>query len=366
MAGKATVAAASIAALAAVSPPASALPPIPSSAEPLLPAGPVGTRGPLGPTAPALLSAHPPVRDAIVARGSRSARGVETAAAAQFETPDGYMITVRWGDTSPYGPADAQAMVDFLATLLHGTEMRSLSVFLATSSELDVVCGPEAISCYSPLEEEIIIAGDPGSSDGLTREFVIAHEYGHHVANNRNNAPFPALWFGPKYWATQQHVCEGVAAGRYQPLGSYYRRPGEAFAESFAFYHYPDDTPWEWLLFPHPNAASLGALRRDTLSPWHKRITGRVIRGIGGRDVADAFLVHTPLDGRLTLKLRAHNGSDLDMYVLARKKLVLFARATGSRARKKINLIICGASGVRVLVVADHGGGRYTLKALRP
>jgi hypothetical protein len=345
---------------------AAALPSVPADVEPLLPGSPFPTRGPLPAPAALPLSAEDPVRDAIVEQGSQSA-DVELAAAQTFLTPDGYRILVRWSDTGPYGPDDAQGIADFLSSLLHDNELRALSVFLATPAELGEVCqSSSAIACYSVLDEEMIISGDPSPVAGLSREFVIAHEYGHHLAANRNNAPFPAFVFGTKYWATQQRICPGVVSGRYQPAGNYYRRPGEAFAESYAFLHYPNETPWEWTPFPHPNAASYAAIARDTLKPWHRRVRGRVIRSVGGGDRVDAFLVRTPLDGRLTLKLRAHSSADLDLYVIARKKLTLLARRAGGGRRKKVNMLICGRSGVRVLVVADRGGSRYTLKAARP
>ena len=358
---------ATVVALAAAAAPAPArkLPPVPPKLESLLPPGPAGTRASPGPSAPALLTGEPRARDAIVAGGSSSIRGVSPSGAGGFKTSDGYTIIVRWADSGPYGPADAQVMVDFLGSLLHGNEMRALSVYLATESELSQICGGDALACYSALEEEMIISGDPASSGGLTRKFIVAHEYGHHVANNRNNAPFPAMLFGPKYWATQQRICPGVVSGRYQPLGDYYRRPGEAFAEAFAFNRFPNDTSWDWR-FPHPNAASYLALRRDTNRPWRKRVRGKVVRRLDGRDRIDAFRVRTPLDGRLTLKLRAHRRADFDLYVLARKKLVLLARRAGAARIKRVNLLICGRPAVRVVVVASHGAGRYTLKAARP
>ena len=342
---------------------AQALPPVPAHVESLLPAPSGPTRGPLV-LADAGSPLEPQLRDTIVDRGSRSG-DVGLRAAAQFMTPDGYAITVRWGDGGSYGPSEAQDIVDFLGTLLHGNEMRALSVFVATDDELQQICGGAAAACYSPLDEELVVPGDPGGTAGFSREFLVAHEYGHHVANNRNNAPFPAFVFGPKYWATHERICPNVVAGRYEPLGNYYKRPGEAFAEAFAFHHYPDETPWEWLL-PHPSPASYAALKRDTINPWHKRIRGRVRGSVGGRNQVDAFLVRTPLDGRLTLKLRGPRRSDLDLFVIARRKVALLARATGPGRRKRINLLICGRSGVRVLVSADHGGGRYTLKAARP
>ena len=37
---------------------------------------------------------------------------------------------------------------------------------------------------------------------------MVAHEYGHHIANNRRNDLAPALEWGTKRWASHEHVCE--------------------------------------------------------------------------------------------------------------------------------------------------------------
>jgi hypothetical protein len=357
-----------LAALAALAPAAAqALPRVPDRLEPMYGPASAPARLPLALTAPPLSGSDPEFHDTIVDEGSRSANSVELAAAQQFQTSDGHRVTVRWGQGSPYGPADAQVIVDFLSTLVHGAEMESISVFIATEEELTDICSAAALACYVPIEEEMVISGDPSPAPGgVSRNFIIAHEYGHHVAFNRNNAPFPGGVLGPKFWSSQQRVCQNVVRGRYSPSGDYFRRPGEAFAESFAFNRFPNHTNWRWA-FPHPNGKSQAALRRDTLRPWRKRDRARKVRRVGGRNFADGFLVRTPLDGTLTLKLRSHNGADLDLYVLARKRRILVASETGRSFRKRIDLLICGATGARVLVVADdRAGGRYTLRALRP
>ena len=54
-------------------------------------------------------------------------------------------------------------------------------------------------------------------SRDLSAEAIIAHEYGHHVAANRSNAPWAALDWGTKRWATYIQVCGRARDGRALP-----------------------------------------------------------------------------------------------------------------------------------------------------
>ena len=72
-------------------------------------------------------------------------------------------------------------------------------------------------------------------SGGATTSYVVAHEYGHHIAANCSDAPFPAIAYGPKYRASEELVCARTLAGRLAPgdEGSRYgSNPAEACAET--------------------------------------------------------------------------------------------------------------------------------------
>ena len=70
----------------------------------------------------------------------------------------------------------------------------------------------------------------------ITAEEVVRHEYGHHIAFNRLNAPWTAVDWGPKRWASAANVCARVARREAYPGDegtNYALNPGEAWAEAY-------------------------------------------------------------------------------------------------------------------------------------
>ena len=160
--------------------------------------------------------------------------------------------------------ADPQQIADFLGTLIHGSEMELLTVQLDTPSQIEFDCGYGAQACYYGGEDKIVLSGnDAPAPDGASREFVLAHEYGHHVARHRESPPpFPAaIDWGTARWSSYEHVCQRSRAGALFPGNEglhYFRDPGEAFAESFAHLRFPESgVPWRWLPALEPDAAAL-------------------------------------------------------------------------------------------------------------
>ena len=90
--------------------------------------------------------------------------------------------------------AEPQAIADTIGTFIHGSEVDLLTVQLDTPFQLGFNCGFEADSCYYGGENKIVLSGDNEvATDGSSREYVLAHEYGHHVAQHRQiPAPFGA------------------------------------------------------------------------------------------------------------------------------------------------------------------------------
>jgi hypothetical protein len=216
---------------------------------------------------------------------------------------------------------------------------------------------------------------DPGtgSSVGFTRNYAVTHEYGHHIANFRSNAPFPALNYGAKYWSSYKFVCAGVDQGLYFPgnQGTHYLDdPGEGFADSYA--HLPENgfsnVPWQFNERLRPDAGAFVALRRDVLDPWRgskrKVVTGSL--SSLHRSRATSFL--TSLDGSVDLRLRGPSGANFDVGIYDGSRLISRTRTAGSRDHLRLTLCRDGESTAtaRVRVIRRAGAGAYRLTMLFP
>ena len=154
----------------------------------------------------------------------------------QYRTSTGELVTIYASDSYPVDPAMGQRWADFLASLVHGPEISTVTVLLTTPTQIERVCGPNAVACYSPQGAVLYTPGeDPGTD--LSAEAVITHEYGHHVAANRSDAPWSALDSGPKRWASSMQVCARTRSGELFPgaedAAHYTLNPGEGWAETY-------------------------------------------------------------------------------------------------------------------------------------
>jgi hypothetical protein len=268
---------------------------------------------------------------------------------------------------------DPQQIADFLGTLIHGPEMELLTVQLDTPSQIEFDCGYGAQACYYGGENKIVLNGDDSPApEGASREFVLAHEYGHHVARHRESPPpFPgAIDWGTPSWASYENVCQGSRAGALFPGNEglhYFRDPGEAFAESFAHLRFPESgVPWRWVRSLEPDAGALEAIREDTLNPWFGRsafkLRGRAPPRHGGAAVR-AF--GTPLDG--TVSLRPVGQPRYRLSLLSPAGRVLRTSRHGLSFGHQLNYTVCGQSRLRVAVRSSRrSGGAFKLQIQRP
>ena len=143
---------------------------------------------------------------------------------------------------------DPQQIADFIGTLIHGDEVDLLTVQLDTEFQLGFDCGFGAEACYFTGENKIVISGyEEADGDGATFDFVLAHEYGHHVATTAKcRRPSAARSTGgPSAGPASRTSARASAAAGSIPgdEGShYFEDPGEAFAEAFAHLRFPQDS----------------------------------------------------------------------------------------------------------------------------
>ncbi len=230
------------------------------------------------------------------------------------------------------GRAAARSWSVFLAGLVHGPELRTVRVLVATPAQVRRDCDG-GIACYDPATRTLEIPSQAPSA-GQPLEEVVAHEYGHHIAANRSNPPWDAYVRGTKRWASYEDVCARARARRVFPgdEGARYRlNPGEGFAEA---YRVLNGGRWSGAVDDSfaPDAESLAALRADVLTPWRR---GRTIvrRGRGTL----RFRIDTPLDGSVRTTLAGRGRVTLSDAATGR---VLGARRATLCGQDAINMTV--------------------------
>jgi hypothetical protein len=268
-----------------------------------------------------------------------------------------------WIFSSPAYAVDQSAnqrWADFLAGLIHGPELAGVTVYLATPTEVTSLCGgsPDVRGCFS--SGRIIGLGEDVAD--ATAESVLAHEYGHHVAANRSNAPWPALGWGTKRWSSYLDVCRLAQAKQIFPGAEgpllYFFNPGEGFAEAYRLLNERraglPETPWRIVdEMYRPDARALALLQQDVLDPWRANRTVTLSGSFSARGKA-VRTVKTPLDGTLTASV----SSGARIEVLAGK------RRLGAGAA--VETTVCGARTTTFRVTRLGRTGRFTLTISRP
>jgi hypothetical protein len=317
-------------------------------------------------------------RDTVIEAPSAASARISAAADADRRpigdgSGESVAIAVTAACQTACNATDPQPIADTLGTFIHGPEMELLTVQLDTPAQIEVDCGYGAQACYYSSENKIILNGnDTLAPEGASREFVLAHEYGHHVARHRESPPPfpPAIDWGTARWSSYENVCRRSRAGALFPGNEglrYFRDPGEAFAESFAHLRFPDSgVPWRWVDALEPDAGAFEAIRRDTLDPWLGRTAFRLrgrIPSQRGRAAVRAF--RTPLDGAVSLRPAGRALYSLDLLSPAGR--VLRTSRHGFSFGHQLNFTVCGQSRLRVAVHSFRRPGRaFKLRIQRP
>jgi hypothetical protein len=302
------------------------------------------------------------VRSRVVNRQLRFLSLPPGAWGGVYAVKSGAQVTIESCGDYPVDPAVNQAAADFVDSLVHGSEISAVKVYLAPPAEVGILCNTqEADGCYFPATGQIITVGE--DTPWSTVEEVLAHEYGHHVATNRNNEPWPAIAFGTKRWATYEGVCQKYASGVAFPgdEGDHYlQNPGESFAESFLHLNEAKlglpETPWGYDPMFTPDASALAAIEQDVLKPWKRtslrQLSGRFTR----RGQQKTFKFNTPLDGVFAAELRGPRGSKLTVSGPSEVKRYSAGLAAA---------LVCGQRTVTARFTAG-GAGRYAAATLIP
>jgi hypothetical protein len=304
-----------------------------------------------------------PVRSRVLTHATRRlAAFPSTAWGGTYTTKSGAHVTIYSSRYYPVDQAANQAAADFIDGLVHGAEISGVKIYFAPPAEVGILCyAQEAEGCYLPSTNEIITIGE--DTQWSTVEEVVTHEYGHHVANNRLNDPWPAIAYGTKRWATYEGICQKEAAGAAFPgdEGQHYRQnPGEAFAESFLHLNEvkagTPETPWAYDSAFTPNADSLAAVEKDVLQPWKSDTIKRWTARFSRRGQQRTLTIKTPLDGVFAAQLRGPRGSTLS---LSGPPQIKRLSSTLSAA------LVCGQRTVTTRLRAG-GAGRYQAAAAIP
>jgi hypothetical protein len=306
------------------------------------------------------------LRDAAPAPRARAAQS--PGRTTVLRAADGQPVRVTLSGAYAADPVVARSYVNFLSDLPHGPELRQLNVRIVTPGAIASNCDatPEdgVLACYLERANLMVVPGEQPPDEEVSPSYIVAHEYGHHIANHRSNAPFEALDFGPKRWASLKNVCHQAIAGRLLPgdEGDGYRaNPGEAWAETYAQLKYRQ--PWRYSALLRPTPAGNFAAAADVLDPW-RTDRGRAFRGRLGRlDAQDRHRFRLSLDGTLAVRLQGPRRADYDLVVRANGRVVGRTSAAGSRDRRSWEAACVQApETITVTVRRRSGAGPYTLR----
>jgi hypothetical protein len=276
----------------------------------------------------------------------------------------GSSVTINVSDSYPVDQALPQDWATYLGSLVHGTEISTLTLDLGTADEVAAVCGPQALACYDP-DSETIEATPDDQLDAPPAKEIVTHEYGHHVANNRSNSPFVAESYGTKRWASYEEICKGTVAGTVHPGDegpNYATNSGEAFAEAYRVLNLTkqgnSEPGWDIVSRTfYPDTKALALLEQDVLDPW----TGPTVthtHGSFGYGNTRKIEVATPLDGTFVARLHAPTKSHM--------QLLAFSGTTLVGHGTTIKLQICGRRKLTLKVERTAGSGAFTVDVSKP
>jgi hypothetical protein len=336
--------------------------------------------------APAAASAKPMARplvdqvplgshfqDRVFTSSPRTARAALSGKWYSYPTKDGGTVVAAISDgyAKTISTRVVQSYVDFLDSLDHGPELHTLRIYIAPPTEVLAECGgvEGTLACYDSRTKIMDVPGEEPDTgaDGVTLSYIVAHEYGHHIAASRNNTPFNAFAVGPKYWSSYEMVCNRALRGQLAPGNEeqFYRsNPGEGWAETYAQLKYPE-VSWQYDPIMKPDAAAFDAARKDVLAPW-KAMTTKVFSGRFGKRGSNVkrFTFDLTLDGSLSMRLKGPRTANYDFVISSNGRNEGRTSRSGSRDSVSYEAACRQDALERVTVAVKRtsGSGPFTLR----
>ncbi len=300
----------------------------------------------------------------------RLARSAGSFVGGPTTASTGETVNVYVSSSLPPELGTPQSWADFIAGLLHGPEISSLTAYVATYDEMQDLCGDDALGCYGG--NRIVSMGE--TMHGVTAAEVVRHEYGHHIALNRINPPWQAIDWGPKHWASATGICRRVEQGAAFPGDggyNYWLNPGEAWAETYRVLVERragvPEAPWE-IISPsfYPDDAALAAAERDVAEPWTAPArTSYRMRFTATSRKSRTVPVRTPRDGALRIEITLPRGGLHEAVLLEQGRTVATALWSGPTL-KTISTTVCGQRSLRLRVTQKGNFGRVAVSASIP
>jgi hypothetical protein len=300
------------------------------------------------------------------------AQGFPAIHGGPITTSTGEIVDLWISDALSQDPATQQSWAEFLVHLTHGAELAQLTAYILTVDEVQQVCGSQALGCYA--RDELVAPGEEAFD--TTPEEVVRHEYGHHIAFHRLNAPWDAIDWGPKRWSSSANVCALVGRKQAYPGDegtNYTRNPGEAWAE---VYRIMDErkagiTIGSWSIIDStffPNDTQVAAAEQDVVRPWTAPRVLSFTR-VFGKNTARVWQIPiaTPLDGNLRLSATVPAGGTVEVALVAGDRKAVLKRAQWASQRvKRLDTSVCGQRSLFVRVTQKNLSGRVRIAVTTP
>jgi hypothetical protein len=310
-------------------------------------------------------------RDASAAVAARLVQAPSGFIGGAVTASDGEQVTIYvQSDLAAADPTTAQRWADMVTGLVHGPEIGTIEIYVASLDRVQQTCGSQALGCYAN-SRLIAMAND---LPDITARAVLTHEYGHHVAYSSDNTPWQAVDYGPKRWSTAVGVCSRTASGELAPGDEgtrYTLNPGEAFAEDYRLLNERrlglPETFWGVVdqRF-YPDQAALDAVAQDVTSPWRGATTSTLASSFTTKATGRGFRIATPLDGTFRVTLTSPAKSKLTLRVVDQSSGKELGSSTGSARVKTVETSVCGQRTLQVQVKRVRGSGPFSLAVAKP